>query len=130
MRPLISQTFLANMEINFKAAALKKLVVHYVGSKNNLDPLLLSNESLLLEAEMLQLIGESFLNKFNTTFDYYQFHHSSALQFNEVYSYAKDFFSDNNVFEEASLKIARHLYESSTHPKVKGGELYVAFFEG
>lgn len=118
------------MEINFKAAALKKLVVHYVGSKNNLDPLLLSKESLPLQPEMLQVIGESFLNKFNNAFDYYQFQHSSSLQFNEVYSYSKEFFSDNHLFEEASVKIARHLYESSTHPKVKGGELYVAFFEG
>ena len=118
------------MEINFKSAALKKLVVHYVGSKNNLDPLLLSNEALPLESEMLQVIGESFLNKFNNSFDYHQFQHSSSLQFNEVYTYSKEFFLDNDLFEDTSVKTARHLYEASTHPKVKGGELYVAFFEG
>jgi hypothetical protein len=29
-----------------------------------------------------------------------------------------------------SASMARHLYEQSTHPKVKGGELYIVYFEG
>jgi hypothetical protein len=118
------------MDLNFKTASLKKVIAHYVGSKNNLDPLYLSQETLTLEEEAMQAIGESFLNRFNNNVEYYQFQHPSSLQFNEVYSYAASLFEDKTQFEELSINIAKHLYESSTHPKVKGGELYVCLFEG
>lgn len=118
------------MEFNFKAASLKKIIVHYVGSKNNLDPLHLSKKALELDEETMQLIGENVLNRFNNSFEYYSFQHPSSLQFNEVYSYVASLFEDKTLFEEVSTNIAKHLYESSTHPKVKGGELYVALFEG
>ncbi len=118
------------MELNFKSASLKKLIVHYVGSKNNLDPLHISNDALTLEEETIQIIGEHFLNKFNNVFEYYSFHHPSSLQFNEVYNYVAELFLEKDLFEQQSVKIAHHLYDSSTHPKVKGGELYVALFEG
>ena len=118
------------METNSKGAALKKLILHYVGSKNNLDALQLSQKEQALEKEILQIIGDSFLTRFNTAFEYYQFGHTSSLQYNEVYSYAAQIFEDHESLEDASVNIAKHLYNSSTHPKVKGGELYVCFFEG
>ena len=118
------------METNLKGAALKKLILHYVGSKNNLGALQLSEKEQILEKETLQILGDSFLTRFNTAFEYYQFGHTSSLQYNEVYSYATQIFGDKESFEDASVNIAKHLYNSSTHPKVKGGELYVCFFEG
>ncbi|MEI6948336.1 nucleoid-associated protein [Paraflavisolibacter sp. H34] len=118
------------METNFKAASLKSLIVHYVGSKNNLDPLYLSEETLALDEEMLQVVGESFLNKFNNAAEYFKFSHPSSLQFNEVYNYAEQLFEHRDELVALSTSIAKHLYESSTHPKVKGGELYVGLFEG
>ena len=118
------------MEVNFKTASLKKLMVHYVGSKNNLDPLHISDSALGLDDETLEILSNAFLQKFNTIFEYYRFQHPSSLQFNEVYNYAAKLFLEKDGFEEQSGNIARHLYESSTHPKVKGGELYVALFEG
>ena len=36
-------------------------------------------------------------------------------------------FSNKGCFHEQSLNIARYLYEKSMHPKIKGGELYVAY---
>src|SRR5438270_9872811 len=116
--------------MDLKNTSLRKLILHYVGSKNNLDPVYLSTEALNLEEETLQIIQDSFLDKFKNNHEYYSFHHTSSLQFNEVYNFCKQLFDDHNQFEELSASIARHLYEQSTHPKVKGGELYVAYFEG
>jgi hypothetical protein len=109
---------------------LKSVVVHYVGSKNNLDRLYLSGESLDLDDEVLKRLQDGFLYRFKTMPEHYSFHHPSSLQFNEVYSYCKRLFADPGTLVETSASIARHLYESSTHPKVKGGELYVAYLEG
>ena len=118
------------MDLNFTAASLKKIIVHYVGSKNNLEAVHLSQYELELDEETTELIGTGILNKFNQLFEYYQFQHSSSLQLNEIYAYATEIFLDKDQFAEQSIHIAKHLYEQSTHPKVKGGELYVCFFEG
>ncbi|OLY92936.1 hypothetical protein SAMN05444008_10432 [Cnuella takakiae] len=118
------------MELELKSAALKQLMVHYVGSKNNLEPLHVSPHCLELDEESLQAIGESFLNRFKNSEEYYQFTHPSSLQFNEVYNFVADSFLNREKFEANGGAIARHLYESSTHPKVKAGELYVGFLEG
>jgi hypothetical protein len=115
--------------MDLKNASLKKLTVHYVGSKNNLDPLHLSKDTLDLDDQMLEALQDSFLSRFKANHENYSFHHPSSLQYNEVYNYAKDIFSGGD-FVENSVAVARHLYESSTHPKVKGGELYVAYFDG
>lgn len=118
------------METNFKTATLRKAIVHYIGSKNNLEPLHLSKKEIALDEETLQIIGESFLSRFNNVFEKYCFHHPSSLQFNEVYNYASEILFNKEEFADHSASIAQQLYESSAHPKVKAGELYVCLFEG
>ena len=106
---------------------LKKTIIHFVGSKNNLGPLYISGESLALDEEATLLLQESFLQRFRDNTGYHAFSHPSSLQFNETYQYCRELFGGGD-FETISASIARHLYEQSTHPKVKGGELYIAFF--
>ncbi len=118
------------MEPNLKSAVLRHLMVHYVGSKNNLEPLYISEAALEMSDETLQAIGDSFLARFGNAAEYHSFQHAHSLAFNEVYSFVTGTFLNTEHFEKAGGAIARHLYESSTHPKVKGGELYIAFFEG
>lgn len=116
--------------MNPGSTVLQKLIIHYVGSKNNLDPVYLSSNALELDDETVRILQDSFLSRFRNIQEQYSFHHPSSLQFNEVYQYASQLFDEEGSFEEISASIARHLYEQSTHPKVKGGELYVAYFEG
>jgi len=118
------------MTMNVDSHCLKGLVMHYVGSKNNLDPLHISNEALELDDETMKILQDGFLHKFKTIPEQYSFHHTSSLQFNEVYTYCQQLFADASRLQELSVAIAKHLYEASTHPKVKGGELYIAYFEG
>jgi hypothetical protein len=49
---------------------------------------------------------------------------------NEIYNYCGYIFDnpDENFYEQ-SINILKHLYEKSNHVKVKGGELYVAYFK-
>jgi hypothetical protein len=109
---------------------LKAVCMHYVGSKNNLDALHISHESLELDSDSMKLLQDGFLNKFKTIPEQYSFHHTDSLQFNEVYTYCRQLFEDPSNISQVSGAIARHLYEASTHPKVKGGEFYIAYFDG
>jgi hypothetical protein len=109
---------------------LKAVCMHYVGSKNNLDALHISHEPLDLDSDSMKLLQDGFLHKFKTIPEQYTFHHTDSLQFNEVYTYCQQLFNDPSKLSQVSGAIARHLYEASTHPKVKGGEFYIAYFEG
>ena len=115
---------------NWDTSALKHLIVHYVGSKNNAEPLRLSQAALQPHAELAQQLTDGFLHRFKSGAEIYAFHHASSLQYNEVYNYCKTLFEDATQFEETAGAMARHLYEASTHPKVKGGEFYITLFEG
>jgi hypothetical protein len=117
------------MELDLKNASLRKLILHYIGNKNNLEPLHLSKEALDLDIEVLQAIQDSFLARFRNNHEYFSFQHPSSLQYHEVYNYCKQVFDDPARFEELSGFIAQQLYDASTHPKVKNGEFYLAYFE-
>jgi hypothetical protein len=122
--------FAAHLKImHLQSTSLQKLIAHYTGNKNNADPLLLSAEALQTDDETRQIYGEGFLNRFKSNHEWYSFSHPSSLQYNEVYNYCKDIFGQVDAFAEASQSIAKHLYNQSLHPKIKGGELYIAYFD-
>ncbi len=116
--------------MNLETVILKQLIVHYVGSKNNLDPVYLSKEPAELEEEALSILKDNLLKRFQSNHETYAFQHASSLQFNELYQSCLQLFGDAGSFVDVSASMARQLYEQSTHPKVKGGEFYVAYFEG
>jgi hypothetical protein len=109
---------------------LKKVVVHYVGSKNNLEQVILSEEENEPGDDEMKILQDGFLQRFKSIGEQYAFHHISSLEYNEVYNYCRKVFEDENNFITSSHSIAKHLYEASVHPKVRGGEFYVVFFEG
>jgi hypothetical protein len=116
--------------MNMDTPRLKKLMVHYVGSKNNAEQLHLSAVSPDLSEEDNDILQDALLYKFKTIPEEYSFHHASSLDFNEVYSYCRRLFRNPEDIMEISASMARHLYEASVHPRVKGGEFYVSYFEG
>lgn len=115
--------------MNLQYTPLQKLVVHYVGNKNNADPLRLSQNPIDLNDDLKTILGDSFLSRFKNNHEWHRFSHASSLQYNEAYNYCQKTFRDADAFEETAQALARHLYNQSTHPKVKGGELYVAYFD-
>src|SRR5690606_30431738 len=60
---------------------------------------------------------------------FYHFHHVASLDMNEIYTIASALFESQKEFVNKSRDIANILYEYSNHPKIKAGELYVAYFD-
>lgn len=83
-----------------------------------------------LDSDMKVKMTEALLGRFSNCHERYAFHHSSSLEYNEVYSYVRELFSDGRAIYDLSVKIARHLFEVSAHPKIKPGEVYVGTFSG
>jgi len=108
---------------------LAQLAIHKVGNSSQDEPLICSQAPLELQDETIsQLLLHYFIQPFTNSAEYFRFFHEADLQLNEVFQYCKRIFADQESFYEQSVNIARHLYKHSTHPKIKGGELYIAYF--
>ncbi|MEN7546843.1 nucleoid-associated protein [Rapidithrix thailandica] len=114
--------------LNFQDIELAELVIHKVGNKIQEEPLNLSQRPVPVGDEaLLEVLSKYFLTPFKEP-NYYQFTHESDIELNEVYNYAHKIFADPGCFFLQSVNIAKHLYESTDHPNIKSGELYLAYF--
>ena len=105
------------------------MVAHSVGNKTLDEEVRLSNSPVdNLEEVVLSLLLQYFTMPFKNTGEYFHLHHETSLAMNEVYSYVAQIFDNPASLIEQSQHLARHLYDKSTHPKVKAGDMYVAYF--
>ena len=108
--------------------SIKNVVVHFVGNKLNQDDITISKGVLDIDSEKEKTLLDYYLSSFQTE-EHYQFYHDSNLELNEVYSYISQIFDKPEDIYKQSINLAKHLYNSSVHPKIKGGEFYVVYFK-
>lgn len=112
--------------LNHQDSTLHSIALHKVGNKAEDEGVRLSQSLLEVDEDIRQLLLSYFLSPFKNSL-YYQLYHDTDLKLNEVYSYVSEIFDNPDTLYEQSVNIAKHLYEQSTHPKVKSGELYVVY---
>jgi len=112
-------------------AALDKISIHKIGNKGQDEHCRFSEKGIALNDELLSgLLMQYFLHPFEKINELYRLYHpNDNLLLNEMYHFAIAIFTDPDSFHENSIQIAKHLYEVSTHPKIKLGELYVVYFK-
>ena len=108
-------------EINIESLAL-----HKVGNKSQEEGIRFSTAPMKIDDAVQSLLLQYFLSPFKTE-EYYNLTHETNVALNEVFTYVSQIFDHPETFHEQSMNLARHLYEVSTHPKIKNGELYVTF---
>lgn len=120
-----------NDMITFSEASLAELSIHRIGNKLQDEFYVLSDQSMHIQDEILQqLLLQYFLSPYAKVQEIYHFMHpNNDLNLNEAYHFAAEIFADGTLFHENSKKLATYLYEIANHPKIKSGELYVAYFE-
>lgn len=117
--------------IDFSESTIEKLIVHRVGNKSQNEGIIISEKFCDIYNELTENIMKKYLlepfNKVNTL---HKFSHESDIKFNEIYSYIKNIFTnkEENFYNE-SVNITKHLYEKSTHPNIKYGEVYIAYLK-
>src|SRR5690606_29041130 len=87
----------------------------------------LSEHPISLNDELLtQLLMHYFMSPLAKTTEVYRlFHPNGTLDLNEMYHFSRTFFDGELAFHELSVQVCKHLFESSNHPNIKGGEVYV-----
>jgi hypothetical protein len=105
---------------------MDKLIVHFVGNKNNGDGVRFSSAETNFKniEEYFSLLVN---NSFNLA-ELYCFYFLPKVELNPVYQFVKSIFEDKSSFVEQTQNCSRILYDKSNHPKIKGGELQIAYF--
>ena len=116
------------MTTTFSNTKIHNLSLHKVGNKQADEYLTLSNKELHLQEDVKEILNFYFTNAFKSQ-EYFNFYHETDLQYNEVYNYVSEIFQNPETLLEQSQNLAKHLYEQSTHPKIKGGEFYTVYFK-
>lgn len=107
--------------------SIDHISVHRVGNKGLEEGMILSDQPLTLTWELTEALQEYFKAPLKTS-EYFKLYHESDLELNEVYTYVSAIFEDPENLHAQSVKLAKHLFEASTHPNIKGGEFYTVFF--
>lgn len=113
--------------IDYTNANIEHLSVHHIGNKTNYEELVLSKAEMKTgDARLRELLCRYFLSSFQVS-EYYSFTFSNEdFTLNPLFQFATQIFNDES-FHKASINIARHLFEISTHPQIKSGDLFVAY---
>ncbi len=112
--------------INLFNTHIETLSIHHVGNKSRNEEMFLSENQYGLNDEIVPLLKEFFLKPFRDKEEnYFQFAHEVDLDYNEMYKFASEIFDNPSNMHHVSKNITKHLYEQSSHPHIKNGEVYV-----
>jgi len=114
--------------INFSNATLSKIIVHKIGNSSRDEGVKLSKMTLSVNGIVKDLLAKYFLTPFKGN-EYFSFYDENGIDQNRVFDCVSKIFSNPNALAEQSEIIASHLYEKSSHPKIKSGELYVVYLK-
>lgn len=107
---------------------IKTLTLHKVGNKYENDICVFSKKDLNIDSALSEILSTYFLTSFKSN-EYFNLYHDTDINLNEVYAYLSKIFDTPECIHEQSINLAKHLYEQSIHPKIKGGEFYVVYFK-
>jgi hypothetical protein len=117
--------------LSFENTRIVKTAIHTVGNKSLDEGIIFSNNLIDLYegSELYRALFDFYLLPFKEVLAS-EFQHSVDMELNEVKSITDKVFLDDADFLAASRSFSKLLYESMTHPKIKGGEFFVAHLSG
>jgi len=114
--------------LNPSEISIQNIIVHQIGSFTDEEGVVFSEKPVEINDEItLDLLQHYFLLPFKSG-EFFHLTHDEDINLNPAYALALNIFSDPESFAEQSKHLAQHLYEQSTHPKIKTGEFYVVYF--
>ncbi len=114
------------MKVSYLDTIVESICLHKVGNKIADEGIKFSKNKLTVPENLKNTLLKYFVSSFSSE-ELYTFYHNSDLSLNEVYCYCSRIFASTECIHEQSVNLAKHLYDNSTHPKIKMGELYVVY---
>jgi hypothetical protein len=115
--------------IDVSEIQLEGIFIHQVGNKLKEEGYKINSEETSFSDDEAQTYLLQYLLSSFTFNEVYNFTHASELSLNEIFTFVKRVFEAPDTLYQASVDIAKHLYEKSLHPKILGGELCICYFK-
>ncbi|OCW93970.1 nucleoid-associated protein [Alishewanella sp. HH-ZS] len=115
--------------MDISSTKVSKIIVHRVGNKLRDEGFYLSPVECNRSNTLDDLLLSSLLSPVIRRGEEFFLTHESDISLNTIHHYAKKLFSDPNQFKQCSEAIAKHLYGSSGHPNIGGGEFIIILFD-
>ena len=127
---VVVTVYTCGMTLDFLNTQIRSLAIHRVGNKLRDEGYFLSKrETDIRDTDAQALLLKFFTSEFKTP-EFYQFTHPIDVSHNEVFNLSTSLFDHKINFIDFSSDLAKLLYNYTTHPKVNGGEMYVAHLNG
>ena len=113
-------------------AQMTAIAVHHLDHDNDENGLLLADSLLHIGSEYTKELLQHYLTSpFEEKHDYYKFtYNNEDPTLNPVRICVEQVFNAPSELYETSKRLAKLLYQSSNHPNIKSGDLYVVRFDG
>lgn len=115
------------MKIDNSLINIEKFIIHYTGNKLRDEGIVFSKNITSTNNKNIEHLLKYFIGSFKFD-ELFSFQHIIELQMNELYPIISNIFNNNSNFIYETENISKLLYEYSMHPRIKGGEFYVAYF--
>lgn len=112
-------------KIRFDSASIEGIVLAKVGNPQREEPLETSKELFSVERDDQEMLSTLFLKPFKNLSGH-TFRHHAALEQHEMNNHSKAIFNEEGALLKHGQEIASRLYEKSTHPNIKSGDLCIA----
>ncbi|MDY0279408.1 MAG: nucleoid-associated protein [Salinivirgaceae bacterium] len=113
----------------FGNVTLDRFIIHQVGSSFDPTSLLLSESELVIhDPDLKQVLLSYFLSSFKPG-AFYQFDIEDNPENHIMNQYTSSIFENPSNFKQDSDNIAKWLHNTSQHPNIKTGELYIGLFK-
>ena len=112
---------------NISLGIIEKFIIHFIGNKNNEDGVRFS-EDLTDFTRIEDHLKRLLVNSLKTE-ELYQFYFNPTLDLNPIYQFVNEIFQNEESFIEQSKNSGRYLYDKSTHPNIKAGELCIIYLK-
>jgi hypothetical protein len=115
------------MILDFLQTQIVNFAIHSVGNKLRDEGVHLSkSQSRVYNADDQAALLKFFTSEIKSP-EFYHFADRASIENNPVYRLCKSMFYHKLDFMDFSAQIAQLLYDQTNHPKISGGELYVAY---
>jgi hypothetical protein len=116
--------------IDYSQVNIENLVIHHIGSRTEGESVRFSKSPVRLFDE--DTVGDVLLSYFFRPFKseaYFNFTgENEEPENNPMFQWLSAVFDSPDQLYDTSIKVAEYLYEQSNHPKIRGGEFYMAYF--
>lgn len=116
--------------IDVSSAQLTKIAVHRVGNKIREEGLSLAEKESSASESLSELLSRHYLLPLSKQENVYDFFHESDISLNAISNISGKIFDKSSEFIKQTQGIAKHLYTTSTHPNISGGDVVFLLFSG